>query len=571
SEGGTNLVDVHYASGHAFDAFLNESNIFRDSINFLEFKASGASPNGVWITISKMNRQGIRVDSNPPLANVYLDGFFKGISPLFIAGASLGAHQVKLTKPEYSDYSQNVVVSSGLTTYVNASMTAFPATLFVNSTPINASVSLFSESKGYTPILISNLTPRNYWIIVRKSGYQDWQKNVDLSPGQYLAEHAILVPRSVSPTPTSSPTPTPKGAIRGITTPTGASMRVDAISKGLTPLTITNLSVGSHSVGFTKTGYLPYSTTVPVVASATATVSAVLVPTPTPTATPTSIPTATPTATPSTGSIFASSNPALANLYINFQIRGLTPITVSNLTPGPATVQMSKQGYQTFQSVVDVIAGRTINVSANLTPTAAPTSSPTATITATPSVNATPTPSINATITPTPSVNATPSPYGSITPTPNATSTPTPIPPTNTQPPGGGYTGGNGGFPEPTSRAGATPAASSIPSLTPPPKGSYEEILTEVDELMEALPDRPDILEETGKYLETAQALEKAGRKEESVNLLEKAKVRLLSAIAESKTTKATFSWQFALIAIAVVASLAILHFVHIGVIEKKL
>jgi hypothetical protein len=51
------------------------------------------------------------------------------------------------------------------------------------------------------------------------------------------------------------------GSLTVASSPSSASLYVDGAYKGLTPLTVSGLSVGNHNVQVTKSGYNSYSTT----------------------------------------------------------------------------------------------------------------------------------------------------------------------------------------------------------------------------------------------------------------------------------------------------------------------
>ncbi|HIH69644.1 PEGA domain-containing protein [Methermicoccus shengliensis] len=104
---------------------------------------------------------------------------------------------------------------------------------------------------------------------------------------------------------------------------------------------------------------------------------------------PTATTTATPTPTP-TGSIYVSSSPSGASIYIDGIYQGTTPKTISNLNAGMYTLRLSKDGYEEHTERVIVEAGRTATVSVSLSPI--PTPTPTTTTTPTPTETATPTP-----------------------------------------------------------------------------------------------------------------------------------------------------------------------------------
>ena len=68
--------------------------------------------------------------------------------------------------------------------------------------------------------------------------------------------------------------PNQTGSIAASSNPSAASLYIDSIYKGITPITVTGLSVGNHAVKFTKTGYLDYTTSAYVYAGQTTNVFA---------------------------------------------------------------------------------------------------------------------------------------------------------------------------------------------------------------------------------------------------------------------------------------------------------
>jgi hypothetical protein len=68
------------------------------------------------------------------------------------------------------------------------------------------------------------------------------------------------------------------GAVQIRTTPEGAAVKIDGESKGTTPVTIRDVTAGSHRIVISKDGYLENSSEITVVAKQTATVEKTLTP-----------------------------------------------------------------------------------------------------------------------------------------------------------------------------------------------------------------------------------------------------------------------------------------------------
>jgi hypothetical protein len=77
-------------------------------------KAPTAVPSAVPIQ-AYLGTEALSVWSNPPGAMVYLDGVPRGWTPCTMLYVSAGSHQLKLTKPGYTDYSSLVTVEVGKT------------------------------------------------------------------------------------------------------------------------------------------------------------------------------------------------------------------------------------------------------------------------------------------------------------------------------------------------------------------------------------------------------------------------------------------------------------------------
>ncbi len=247
---------------------------------------------------------------------------------------------------------------------------------------------------------------------------------------------------TVTPTPTvttvtPTPTGTPTGTLQVFSTPTNASVTVDGVFAGMTPLFLPGLSGGTHTVTVDKAGYHHYEVQAFIQAGSTTTVIAGLVPvTPTPTVTnvsPTPTPTVTtvtptPTGTP-TGTLQVFSTPANASVTVDGVFAGMTPLFLSGVSAGTHTETVEKAGYHPYEVQAFIQAGSTTTVIASLVPvTPTPTASPTLTPPPTFTITTTPTPTVT-TVTPTPTTTtATSTPTPTITPTTFPTTQPTPPP-----------------------------------------------------------------------------------------------------------------------------------------------
>ena len=156
--------------------------------------------------------------------------------------------------------------------------------------------------------------------------------------------------------------------------PSGASVTVDGVEKGETPLALRDLEMGAHNIAIGKRGYTAESRRISIttgrpsrsldVRLSAAAPAAKPVP-----STPATIgkPAAAPTKTAaSTGSLTVDSRPTGASVTINGKASGKTPLTI-DLPPGDYQVLMTLAGFRNFATTVRVVAGERARAAYSLT------------------------------------------------------------------------------------------------------------------------------------------------------------------------------------------------------------
>ena len=211
----------------------------------------------VYDTIVLKQKGSIYATSNPSGAKVYLDGTYKGTSPITIPNVPVGSHTVKYTKSGYDDCSKAVTVNADQQTNVHCDLVVIPqkGSIYATSNPSGAKVYLDGTYKGTSPITIPNVPVGSHTVKYTKSGYDDCSKAVTVNADQQTNVHCDLV---VIPQ---------KGSIYATSNPSGANVYLDGTYKGTSPITISNVPVGSHTVKYTKSGYVDCEKTVTVYAN----------------------------------------------------------------------------------------------------------------------------------------------------------------------------------------------------------------------------------------------------------------------------------------------------------------
>ncbi|HUW86035.1 MAG TPA: PEGA domain-containing protein [Methanoregula sp.] len=172
-----------------------------------------------------------------------------------------------------------------------------------------------------------------------------------------------------------TPTPTPAfGRISVTSDPAGANVYLDNAYKGIAPLTLESVPNGNHVIVLRLDRYEESSRGVLVNGNSPSVfVTLALLPTLTPTVTSTVTPTGSGTIEPTTapveesGSLSVTTSPPGARVYVDGELKGVTPATIPGLSAGKHTVLLSLAGYLDLNTTITINAGKTSEYSTALT------------------------------------------------------------------------------------------------------------------------------------------------------------------------------------------------------------
>ncbi|HOP67296.1 MAG TPA: PEGA domain-containing protein [Methanoregulaceae archaeon] len=164
------------------------------------------------------------------------------------------------------------------------------------------------------------------------------------------------------------------GLVNIFSAPSGARVLIDGTQVGTTPLSQYRLSTGAHMYSLLKDGYSPAQQSFSVSSGETTTISINLVPLSRPTTwttattPPTTLTIRPTTPVPSAGSIYATTSPSGAAIYVNGLFEGYSPVLVENLAPRTYTVLARLEGYSDYARSVTVYQNSRSDFSAQLQP-----------------------------------------------------------------------------------------------------------------------------------------------------------------------------------------------------------
>lgn len=300
------------------------------------------------------------ISSSPSGANVYFDNSYKGTTPLTVTVYTTGTpgHTISVSLPGYSTWTNYYAgnPSPDQTVYVSASLSPVQnyGSISVDTSPTGAIAVLDGGSSQVTPCTFNNVYPGSHSLYVSKSGYQSKTTSASVTAGRNTQVTVYL-----------SQIPPNTGSLYVVSTPQGAGVYVDGNYYGPAPQIVSGMSTGYHAVRLSLSGFQDWTGSVYVTGGETTRVTQTL----------TVGPTTQPTYSPGTGGLAISSNPIGAQVYLDNNYLGLTPLTSPAVQAGSHVVLLKLSGYADWQGTVQVNSGQVTPVDATLSPSPTPTKS----------------------------------------------------------------------------------------------------------------------------------------------------------------------------------------------------
>jgi len=170
-------INGEYYGQSPCNVSINKSWVWTHTLVEIEVKKTDYYPNStsvfipttenIILKLSPINGT-LYVSSTPPGANVYLNGIFKGTTPLNLS-LKPGEYSVTPVLKDYRRYSTTVEISPNGTKALPVELEPLNGTLSITSIPSNASVYINGTLKGTTPLNLS-LEPGVYLINVTEDG-----------------------------------------------------------------------------------------------------------------------------------------------------------------------------------------------------------------------------------------------------------------------------------------------------------------------------------------------------------------------------------------------------------------
>lgn len=282
------------------------------------------------------NARAVMVEIDPAPDSVVVDG---GAFVVELGGrfwVHPGAYTVIADKQGYRRLEAPIEVGEARSQTYEFSMQRLPGRLAIATTPNEgAVVTIDGAEVGTSPLDPVELAPGEHQVLIRASGYRDFQTEVVIEgEGTMVNLEASLEPRWAR--------------VEFQSEPRGAMVRVAGSAHGPTPVAA-NVIEGTHEYLVVLDGYKPYRGSVHVIAGKSQTLAPV----------PLSL---------VEGTVALLSVPGDANVTVDGQYQGQTPLDI-HLTPGKSyQLELSRAGYDSVAQEVSVASSTKETLTVKLEP-----------------------------------------------------------------------------------------------------------------------------------------------------------------------------------------------------------
>jgi hypothetical protein len=262
--------------------------------------------------------------------DVYVDGVRKDVAPAIIQGVSAGDHVVEVRKDGANPWRQNVNVPSGQQVKVNAVFGAASGqgSLRVIASEADAEIFVDGEDKGKSPANIAAIAPGDHVVEARKPKFKSTQQTVHVVPGQSaLAQLKMDL----------APPDRPHAGLKVQSPVPNAEVFLDGSSLGKAPVDRSDLDPGKHYVVVHKDGFTDFKREVMLVENQSIALVADL---------------------SASGGIRVLSTPEGADVRIDGEYIGKTPITRDVVSAGDHVLELDLKGYFKQKETIKMEGGR---------------------------------------------------------------------------------------------------------------------------------------------------------------------------------------------------------------------
>jgi len=280
----------------------------------------------------RINTGSIMIDSEPTKAAIFLNDKEVGTTPETITCLNPAKYNVEVRLDGYEAWSKSVKVKIGKESVLKAELQIKSGSVSINSKPSNARIYIDGEEVGITPDIIKSIDSGTHEVEVKKDGYETWSESVDIEADKEKSLTVVLRIKTSSISIDSNPP--------------DAVIYLDGEEAGMTPDTLRSITPGTHEVEVRMDGYETWNKIVNVESNEEKTLTAAL--------------------QPKAGSLSIESKPAHANIFLDGEEAGVTPVILKSVTPGAHKIEVRMDGYESWSESVNVETDKETAITAAL-------------------------------------------------------------------------------------------------------------------------------------------------------------------------------------------------------------
>jgi hypothetical protein len=262
----------------------------------------------------------VMVRSEPSGAIAYLDGVELGPTPAQNTKVGVGKHLIRVEKPLYHPYVEEITLTSDGIEQVHANLKPRFGRLVIESEPAGAVVQLNGQQKGKTPIDLPELASGDYTITVSKDLYHDSVEKYAITDGSNNKRSVVLHPAF--------------GQLSVEVNPKGADVFVDGQFKGKAPIVLDELPSGTFRLKVSQDLYETLDEEFSIEDGKTNKQFVVL--------------------TPRFGTLIITGSPESAQISINGKAVGKLPLINHRVGTGLAEIKISLKDYHEHEQFIQV-------------------------------------------------------------------------------------------------------------------------------------------------------------------------------------------------------------------------
>ena len=205
-----------------------------------------------WVKVDLVSDSAtIDVTSDPPGAQVSVNGADRGVTPCKLERIPTGDAAIAVRLDGYAEYRETLKLAPGESYAVSANLRAQPGSLEIVSVPAQGRVYIDNQFRGEAPVSLASIPPGEHRVRVELKGHEIEARTVQVRAGERTTEEFRLTNNS--------------GLLVLVTEPPGARVFVDGTDMGTTAaaaagmvseaLRLDTLGRGEHTLQLQKAGY----------------------------------------------------------------------------------------------------------------------------------------------------------------------------------------------------------------------------------------------------------------------------------------------------------------------------